>query len=75
MKIYKIERNGQLLMFKTFIEGPEGIAYPKLLLDTGSVYTIISQEILENIGCSPAAVRKNKGSLQVMDLKLFLWSP
>jgi aspartyl protease family protein len=60
MEIYKLERHGRLLMLKAYIEGPEGIAYPKLLLDTGSAYTIISQEILENVGCSPAGIKKKQ---------------
>lgn len=47
-------------MLKAFIEGPEGKAYPRLLLDTGSAYTIISQEILENIGCSPSIAKERK---------------
>jgi aspartyl protease family protein len=60
MKTYRLEKHGHLLMLKTFIEGPEGNAYPKLLLDTGSAYTIISQEILENIGCSPAIAKRRQ---------------
>jgi predicted aspartyl protease len=47
-------------MLKAFLEGPKGKAYPRLLLDTGSAYTIISQEILESIGCSPAAAKKKQ---------------
>lgn len=47
-------------MLKAFIEGKEGKAYPRLLLDTGSAYTIISQEILENIGCSPAIPKRRQ---------------
>jgi predicted aspartyl protease len=47
-------------MLKAFLEGPEGKAYPRLLLDTGSAYTIISQEILESIGCSPAITKKRQ---------------
>ena len=49
-----------LFTLKSFILGSEGKAYPRLLLDTGSAYTIISQEILENIGCSPAIARKRQ---------------
>lgn len=60
MKSYKLEKHGCLLMLKSFIEGPEGKAYPRLLVDTGSAYTIISQEILENIGCSPAFTKKKQ---------------
>lgn len=47
-------------MLRSFIEGPEGKSYPKLLLDTGSAYKIISNEILENIGCSPSVPRKKQ---------------
>ena len=47
-------------MLRTFIEGPSGKAYPKLLLDTGSAYTIVSQEILDVIGCSPAQSEKKQ---------------
>lgn len=41
-------------MVRAFVEGETGKAYPKLLLDTGSAYTLIAKEILESIGCSPA---------------------
>ncbi len=54
MKTYKTEKHGHLIMLRAFVEGPAGKVYPKLLLDTGSAYTILSQEILEVIGCSPA---------------------
>ncbi len=60
MKSYRLEKHGYLLMLKSFIEGAEGKAYPRLLLDTGSAYTIISQEILENIGCSPVTAQKRQ---------------
>lgn len=60
MKIYKIERHGLLLMLKAFVEGPKGNVYPKFILDTGSAYTILSQEILEVIGCSPALEKKTQ---------------
>jgi len=60
MKIYRLERHGHLFMVKAFLEGFEGKAYAKLLLDTGSAYTIISQEILESIGCSPAFAKRKQ---------------
>jgi predicted aspartyl protease len=60
MKAYKLECHGNLFMLKAFIEGITGKAYPKLLLDTGSAYTIISQEMLEGVGCSPAIARKRQ---------------
>jgi predicted aspartyl protease len=60
MKIYKLERHGCLLMVRAFVEGSNGKAYPKLLIDTGSAYTILSQEILEFIGSSPATAAKRQ---------------
>jgi predicted aspartyl protease len=60
MKIYKLERHGCLLMTRAFVEGANGKAYPKLLIDTGSAYTILSQEILEFIGSSPATASKRQ---------------
>lgn len=47
-------------MVRAFAEGPVGKAYPRLLLDTGSAYTLISQEILESIGCSPAVPKRTQ---------------
>ncbi len=58
MKVYKILKAGNLMMLRAYIKGPEGKAYPKLLVDTGSAYTIISHEFLEMIGCSPALCKK-----------------
>ena len=60
MKVYKAEKRGSLLLIRAFIEGGSGKAYPKLLLDTGSAYTLISQEILESIGCSPALPKRTQ---------------
>jgi len=54
MKIYKAQRSGKLLIVKAYIKGNDAEHYPRLLIDTGSTYTIIAQEILEAIGCSPA---------------------
>lgn len=47
-------------MTRAFIEGEKGRAYPKLLIDTGSAYTVISQELLEFIGSSPAMASKRQ---------------
>jgi predicted aspartyl protease len=47
-------------MTRSFVEGKNGKAYPKLLIDTGSAYTILSQELLESIGSSPAAAIKRQ---------------
>lgn len=58
MKVYKAEKKGSLLLIRAFMSGDSGKAYPKLLVDTGSAYTLISQEILESIGCSPALPKR-----------------
>ncbi len=58
MRVYKADKRGALLLIRAFIEGDSGKAYPKLLLDTGSAYTLISQEILESIGCSPTLPKR-----------------
>lgn len=47
-------------MTRSLVEGDGGKAYPKLLVDTGSAYTILSQEMLESIGCSPATASKRQ---------------
>ncbi len=47
-------------MTRAFVEGLNGKAYPKLLIDTGSAYTVLSQEMLEFIGASPATATKRQ---------------
>ena len=42
-------------MAKAAVAGPSGVRVLRLLVDTGSVYTILPVEVLESIGCSPAA--------------------
>jgi len=60
VRVYKAEKKGALLSIRAFIEDTAGKAYPRLLLDTGSAYTLISQEILESIGCSPALPKRTQ---------------
>ncbi len=60
MKIYKLEKHGQLLMVRTRVVGLNNLTYPKLLLDTGSAYTILSKEILYSIGCDPAYSKRTQ---------------
>jgi predicted aspartyl protease len=47
-------------MARAFVEGKNGKAYPKLLIDTGSAHTILSQELLESIGSSPVTAMKRQ---------------
>jgi predicted aspartyl protease len=55
MTRYPLERAGKLLLTKAAISGPAGIRVVRLLVDTGSTYTILPVEVLESVGCSPAA--------------------
>lgn len=60
MRIYKLEKHGSLLMVRICVVGPKNITYPKLLLDTGSAFTILSKEILYSIGCNPAYPKRTQ---------------
>jgi predicted aspartyl protease len=55
MTRYPLERAGKLLLTKAAISGPAGVRVVRLLVDTGSTYTILPVEVLESVGCSPAA--------------------
>ena len=54
MARYLLERVGSLLLTKAAVSGPAGVNVVRLLVDTGSVYTILPMEVLEVVGCSPA---------------------
>lgn len=49
-----MEQIGYLLLTKAAVCGPAGVRIVRLLVDTGSAYTIMPLEVLESIGCSPA---------------------
>ena len=53
MTSYPLERVGNLLVTKAAVGGPAGVKVVRLLVDTGSVYTILPVEVLESVGCSP----------------------
>lgn len=54
MTRYPLERVGNLLVTKAAVSGPAGVKVVRLLVDTGSVHTILPVEVLESVGCSPA---------------------
>lgn len=54
MTRYSLTRVGSLLLTKAAVAGPSGVKVVRLLVDTGSVYTILPVEVLESVGCSPA---------------------
>jgi predicted aspartyl protease len=55
MTRYPLQRVGRLLVTKAAVSGPAGVHVVRLLVDTGSVYTILPVEVLESIGCSPVS--------------------
>jgi len=48
------------MVVRSYLKGPLTNAYPRLLIDTGSTYTVISHEILESVGCLTAFVSRKK---------------
>ena len=61
MKVYRVEKFGSLLVVRACLEGIDGRTYPKLLVDTGSTYTIVFYEVLESIGLALLFLREDKG--------------
>jgi len=59
MRRYQPERSGSLLITRGAITGPQGTKVLRLLIDTGSSYTVIPVEALEAIGCSPAVSQEH----------------
>ena len=51
---YTLTRAGSLFVARAAVKGPAGAKIIKLLVDTGSTYTILPVEVLESVGLSPA---------------------
>jgi predicted aspartyl protease len=49
MTRYPVEQVGSLLLTKAAVSGPAGMKVVRLLVDTGSVYTILPVQVLESI--------------------------
>ncbi len=60
MKTYKTEIRGGLLFVRAAFTGPEGTKVLKLLLDTGSTFTILPWEILESAGYDPGGIKQRQ---------------
>ena len=58
MEKYHLEKVGSLFLTKAAIKGREGTKVMRLLVDTGSTYTVLPVEVLESVGCSPAESRE-----------------
>lgn len=54
MSDYRLARVGHLLLTRAAVHGPDGTNVVRLLVDTGSTYTILPVEVLETVGCDPA---------------------
>jgi len=58
VKVYKAQVFGQLMVTSAYIRGPRSGGHLKLLVDTGSVYTILKRNILEFVGYSPTSAKE-----------------
>lgn len=54
-KRYKAQQVGRLLVVRGAIHGSEGTKVVRLLVDTGSSFTVLPIEVLESLGYDPAA--------------------
>lgn len=59
MKRYQLARIGSLYFTRAALPGPQGVAVVRLLIDTGSTFTVVPVEVLEAVGCSPATTKEH----------------
>ena len=57
MKIYRVQRYGDLMLTTAYLQGPKLDISVKLLVDIGSTYTVISEKIMRRIGATVANVQ------------------
>ena len=55
---YSLQRIGQLLSLRAVVAGKQGTRVVSLLVDTGSTYTILPNEVLSSIGLEPFASKE-----------------
>ena len=58
MKVYKTQTFGQLMVTSAYIRGPQRDSHLRLLVDTGSVYTILKRNLLETAGYFPTSAKE-----------------
>lgn len=58
MKRYTLQRIGKLFTVRSAVSGTHGIRVIRLLVDTGSTYTILPNEVLSSIGLDPFVSRE-----------------
>ena len=58
MKRYRLESFGKLFITRAAVSDKDGTRILRLLIDTGSSYTILSFELLEAIGSNPGLVKE-----------------
>jgi aspartyl protease family protein len=54
MRKYQLSHVGNLYLCRAAVKGPLGVSVLRLLVDTGSTYTILPVEVLDALGCNPA---------------------
>ena len=58
MARYTLQRVRQLLILRAVVSGKQGTRVVRLLVDTGSTYTILPNEVLSSIGLEPFASKE-----------------
>ena len=58
MKRYRLDSFGRLLLTRAAVSDKHGTRILRLLIDTGSSYTILPFELLEAIGCNQSFVKE-----------------
>jgi predicted aspartyl protease len=60
VKRYRFERWQNLIIIQAAIEGERQVRTVRLLVDTGSTYTVVSWQRLQNLGYDPATSRERR---------------
>jgi len=72
MTSYSLEKHWNLLFTRCAVRGVQGVITLRLLIDTGSTYTILPVEALESIGFNPAG---SKDKVRITTASGFLVAP
>lgn len=72
MRKYRLSRIGNLYLTRAAVKGPLGVSVLRLLVDTGSTYTILPVEVLEALGCDPTL---SKARVRITTASGYLLAP
>ncbi len=75
MRAYRVDRIGKLLLTRGAVHGPSGTKVIRLLVDTGSSFTILPVEVLEAIECDPTISRDHVRLVTGNGIVIASWVP